>query len=112
MGLLSRSSTNLNTVQRDLLIICHLKTEFSEVIQCYDRVAIVLAELKERSLGPGSGDTLPCPEGRGGRGANSAAHFLGKPDTSAAVLCQRTHPQSDPWGGHEMDSWKAQQCRH
>ena len=48
------------------------------------------AVLKERSLGPGSRDTLPCPEGR--RGANSATHFLGKPDTSAAGLCQRTPP--------------------
>ena len=38
------------------------------VIQCYDCVATVLAQPKERSLGPGSCDTLPCPEGRGGRG--------------------------------------------
>ena len=35
---------------------------------------------------------IRCRALRGGEGANSATHFLGKPDTSAAGLCQRTPP--------------------
>ena len=43
---------------------------------------------------------VAVPWGARGKGgcANSAAHFLGKPDTSAAVLCQRTPPPVRPKG--------------